>query len=131
MVNEIHQIVVKYEIPSQNVRDRWHWTVRRRDRQAATLAVRAALMRAGLSAWRPPEGKVIALTLTSYRRQAIKDHANLVGGAKTLVDVLVNLGLLEDDSDEHVVIIYDQGPLRLSPLVPMAACTAIRWEVPA
>jgi hypothetical protein len=41
--------------------------------------------------------------------------ANLVGGAKGMIDALVGLGLIVDDSDRHVSIHYDQGTIAMSP----------------
>jgi len=46
--------------------------------------------------------------ITSYRAQLITDSSNLVGGAKGLVDAMVHIGLMLDDSDEWVHISYEQ-----------------------
>jgi len=86
-------------------------------------------MRANLTGWRQQPGTKISVTITSYRRQAITDHANLVGGCKGLVDALVNTGILIDDQDGMVDIKYNQAPSRLSPIGKGKDATVIEWEV--
>ena len=48
------------------------------------------------------------IKITSYRAQLITDSSNLVGGAKGLVDAMVKVGLMLDDSDRWVHIEYFQ-----------------------
>ena len=48
------------------------------------------------------------VVITSYRARLILDKGNLVGGAKGLIDAIVNVGLLFDDSDKWAQIEYQQ-----------------------
>jgi hypothetical protein len=96
-------IVVQRTLPSQNVRDRWHWRTRHADRDAWRLLLRAAVR----SLPRRPDGRM-HVTITSLRQALIQDDANLRGGAKGLVDALVGLGFIRDDSSRYVHIDYHQ-----------------------
>lgn len=91
------------EIPSQNVRDRWHWRSRHADRRAWMVWLRCCM--------REPAVKPschMYVKITSKRAKLIADYANYVGGAKGLVDALVEVGLLRDDSDKWATITYHQ-----------------------
>ena len=61
---------------------------------------------------RPCRRKVV---ITTYRKQRIRDHANLVGGCKGLIDALVNAQLLHDDSDLWMEAEYHQELASKSP----------------
>lgn len=96
-------LVVSREVPSQNRRDRWHWRQRHQDTQIWEILLRAAVRQL------PPRpiGKM-RVHIASLRASLIHDDANLRGGAKGLVDALVRLGFLRDDSDEYAHLIYRQ-----------------------
>ena len=55
-------------------------------------------------------GKPYFRLVKLYRVGRIKDQDNLIGGAKTVLDVLVELGLIEDDSSSTIHTHYYQGP---------------------
>jgi hypothetical protein len=63
---------------------------------------------------RPATGKR-AVTILSYRKRRITDHANLVGGAKLVVDAIRDAGLIVDDSDKWMVAAYKQELASKSP----------------
>lgn len=98
-------IELPYEVPSQNARDGQHWSARHRERKELTWRVRAALPPGGC----PHGTRKRAVVIHAFRRRRITDRANLVGGAKALVDALVAAGVLVDDSDRWAAITYDQG----------------------
>lgn len=106
-------IVVPYEIPSQNRTDRMHWTKRSAQRDDLVWMLKVAL---GAQAHRlVPQRRHRRMVLTSWRTKLITDRANLIGGAKGLVDAIVAAGLLRDDADEWVHIEYAQALKRESP----------------
>ena len=92
------------EVPSQNRRDRWHWRQRTKHRTDCEIGIMGAIG----GRCTKPFGHKVKLTIVSVRKQRMRDHANLVGGCKSLVDAVVNVGLLADDDDEHVEIEYQQ-----------------------
>lgn len=97
---------------SQNVRDRWHFMVRNRERQTwcQHLMVRRTV------AMHVAPGEHRYVTITSFRPRLITDHANLVGGAKGLVDAIVKAQLLVDDNDKLATIDYRQFTASFSPM---------------
>lgn len=96
-------LVVHRTIPSQNVRDRMHWRQRSADRDAWIVYLRAAV---GYLPMRPT--RRMHAHIVSLRARLIEDDANLRGGAKGLVDALVRLGFLRDDSDRWARLTYEQ-----------------------
>lgn len=97
-------------IPSQNVRDRWHWRGRHAEMLNWHLVLRA-YVRASRTQLPAPVGKR-RVHIVSIRRQRCRDDANLRGGAKGLVDAIVRTGLLRDDSDAFARITYAQETLQ-------------------
>ena len=104
-------IRISEPIPSQNQTAREHWATKQRRKKRYTVQILVALMvdygyddRKRLMS-RP---KGVHLTITSKRRRRITDIANLIGGAKGLIDAIVSLGLIYDDADEYVTIEYRQ-----------------------
>jgi hypothetical protein len=93
------RIEVPLEIAGQNKRDRWHWTMRAKDKRDWAFAFANKAPKA--------HGKR-AVCIISVRPRKFSDHANLVGGCKGLVDGLVSAGLLVDDSIECCHIEYKQ-----------------------
>jgi hypothetical protein len=102
-------ITIPYLVPSQNVRERQHWRVQRRD--IATVAI----MLRGHGAKIPKATGRRLVTITSYRRQRIRDSANLVGGCKGLNDAMVRAELLVDDCDRFATFTYRQHILSEMP----------------
>lgn len=95
-------IKIPYNIPSQNVTSRRHWTKDNAEKNRCASLI-SACMRNKFE----HQGKV-AVSITSVRKKKISDKANLIGGAKYLIDGLVKARAIEDDSDAHVEIIYHQ-----------------------
>ncbi len=103
MAAESLKLVISREIPSQNVRDRRHWRDRHADTQTFQVLLRAAVKRLPMR----PSCKM-RVRIVSLRARLIDDNANLRGGAKGLVDALVRLGFIRDDSDDAAHITYEQ-----------------------
>jgi hypothetical protein len=74
----------------------------RKDRDEWAMLIRAALR----PRLQPPKFKVTC-ELHSYRSREL-DHANLVGGAKGLIDCLVRQGHLYDDRPAYFDCTYHQ-----------------------
>ena len=100
-------IRIQRRIWSQNQRDRSHWSRQRKERDHWRWLIMGQLG----ARQQPPEHRR-SITLISYRAQLIADHANLVGGAKDLVDALVHVGLLKDDADGWANLRYEQKKCR-------------------
>lgn len=101
-------IAIKKPIVSQNVRDKWHWAKRSAERIEWEKEIWAALN--GQVKKHKAKGKR-RLKITSIRPRML-DFLNLCGGSKGLVDAIVNLGLLIDDSPNYVDVEIKQidGP---------------------
>lgn len=97
---------------SQNVRDRWHWSIRDREKNGW---IQCLLFRRNY-AQHVRAGEFRHVKITSYRPRLITDKANLIGGAKGLVDALVHCRLIDDDNDKAVTIDYFQFTRAHSPL---------------
>jgi hypothetical protein len=109
-------LAIPRTLQSQNVRDRWHWRQRHQDTKVWEIMLRAAVRQL------PPRPRgMVWVRITSLRAQLILDDANLRGGAKGLVDALVRLGFLRDDSSQFCHITYRQvqtpKPLRCTRIV--------------
>ncbi len=102
---------IPYEVPSQNVRERWHWRRQRREVASCADLVRYFAHAAGVADATGPR----RLKITSYRRRLITDRANLVGGCKGLVDGLVRARVLVDDRDQLAELEYEQRVLSQLP----------------
>lgn len=101
----VHSIWLPYEVPSQNKTMRRHWRANHKDVKLVQSLVR-------VHGWEICDAKQFRhLHITAYRKQRCTDIANVVGGAKSLVDGVVRAGALVDDSDKHCRISYDQRVL--------------------
>lgn len=116
--------ILPCDIPSQNKRERWHWS-----KQRAEVKRWATLFRDGSQGLRPPTGKR-HVSITSYRRQRCRDMANLVGGCKGLIDGLVRAGVLLDDSIALMEATYAQEVVSRSPTGKPCTVVAIsEWPL--
>ena len=101
----MHKFIVPIEVKSQNVTMRTHWArLAKENRKALFLVAHYAR---GID--RATQKRRVVMLC--YRKRLILDRANLVGGAKGLVDALVRNKLLVDDSDEWCEIEYAQKKL--------------------
>lgn len=113
--------------PSRNQLDKMHWAARARlatvfKREVAQFS--PSMMRAVVLETRGKYGRAKSLgfvlknrakghrfvrIVRRYRSARYElDHDNLVGGCKPLVDALVKVGLIEDDTPGLVTVTYEQ-----------------------
>lgn len=92
-------------VMSQNRTTYSHWTVHSRDHKDWRKRVSHALrtLRGARFAW-----SLWLIERVYGPRNREFDFANLVGGAKPLVDSLIDLDVIEDDSPAHFECAYDQ-----------------------
>lgn len=102
-------LIIRYNIPSQNVTSRRHWRSNQRDVKHCTSLFRAVIPKN----FHPLQHE--SIIVTSYRSALLKDHANLVGGAKYMIDGLVHAGGLVDDSIDNMTATYVQSRLKDMP----------------
>lgn len=100
------RIEIPMKCPSQNVTDRMHWTKRRALKSAWMTAL--VLLRNNPRV--PKACGKRRLTIEAHGRQAM-DTANIIGGTKGIVDNLVQLGLLVDDTPDCLEIAALNVPL--------------------
>lgn len=98
---------IPYEIPSQNAFRGAKWFSIKKEVDRIYFLIRHYTAQIKIP---EPTGKR-RLLLTAYRTKKCTDKANLVGGAKYLVDAIVRAKLLIDDNDDMVDIIYEQKVL--------------------
>jgi hypothetical protein len=89
-------LVIPCASPSQNVTDRQHWAKRHRQKRLWGAAILAAVGNSGNLARMKATGRR-RLTIIRHGKREL-DPANIVGGAKGIIDELVAHGLLIDDS---------------------------------
>ena len=101
--------MITFTIPwptqSQNVYGKGHWSKRHRATQRYELALHGDMLRRRLTGW-SAKGKR-RVTITRYSSGTL-DQGNLVGGCKPLIDAMVRLGLLVDDTPELLEDHYAQ-----------------------
>lgn len=96
-------IVIYQRIQSQNTFHGAHWRLKDSDRKNWIIRLLCAI-----GPRYKPGTMQVKMKIVSYRNKLILDKANLIGGAKGLVDAIVNVGLLYDDSDKYADITYKQ-----------------------
>jgi hypothetical protein len=97
------KLILNRRIWSQNTQRTAHWRTQRAERDFwIGLLIRE------LKGYRnPPPGKM-RVRIKSFRVSPCHDTANLIGGCKEMVDALVRVGLLKDDSDQWASFEYAQ-----------------------
>lgn len=125
-------IEIPLEIPSQNKTEKGRsWRARAgmtRDRRNAW----AMLCRSQMAKWGIPKATgPRSIKIVSFRKRRCYDIANLIGGAKSCVDGMVDAGLLLDDADSKAAITYEQRLQsdRLGALRKDQPCTLIHVEL--
>lgn len=101
---------IPYNVPSQNVTNAQHWSKRHKNRKLAANLI-AHYARGAF-----PATQFRKLHIHAYRKQRCHDIANLIGGAKSLIDAIKLNKLIVDDSDKWVEISYSQAALSQLPV---------------
>jgi hypothetical protein len=96
---------IPYQIPSQNAREAVHGLKRKAHMDRLLKMCKSVIPQ------QTPVPEVRACVIHANRRRLIRDEANLVGGAKALVDCLVLCGVLWDDSIDFARISYGQSQI--------------------
>ena len=104
------------EIPSQNNTGKGRtWQARaagtKKTRSLWRLCATVEMRRAGAVRATGPR----SMHIIAYRTQRCADIANLIGGAKSCIDGMVDAGLLLDDRDSLAHITYEQRVASKSP----------------
>jgi hypothetical protein len=115
-------LLIPVEVPSQNKRERWHWSKQRREVSGWERWF-AYTMRPGRLDVATGKRKV---HINAFRRQRCRDEANLIGGCKGLIDGLVRAGLLVDDDRAHATFTYAEDVASNSPT--KKPCTRVLIE---
>lgn len=92
-------------ILSQNKTMRRHWAANKRDNDRCYYNIVSTRNKDQSG---PHLGHRRRVHILSVRRRLITDKANLIGGAKGLIDALTRAGVIVDDRDEMVEITYEQ-----------------------
>lgn len=107
MTNAANEFVVVFDQPntplSLNQSNSWHWAKRKRHLDPWRLALRIAYTKAIVRDELPVGPMGIHATFT-FPRNARRDPHNYVATVKPLVDELVKLGLVPDDTAEWVSV---------------------------
>lgn len=114
-------IDIPLEIPSQNVRERWHWSRRQREIQLW----KEYFMYEKLKQKIPETKERRAVDIIAHRKRRISDTANLIGGCKGMIDAMVRAKLLFDDSDMFAKFNYDQALAENTPKTVIRITTEI------
>lgn len=99
-------IEIPKRIESQNVYNKWHWSRRAGNGKNSEKMnwYWNILSACGKRRRKPyPEAYIM-----SFRKGRLLDEANLIGGAKPLVDAIVDVGLLKDDDVKSCKLHYYQ-----------------------
>lgn len=99
---------IPYQIPSQNAREASHGLKRKAHMDRLLKLCKSVIPQ------QTPTPDVRACVVNANRRRLIRDEANLVGGAKALIDCLVLCGVLWDDSIDFARISYGQSQIKAS-----------------
>lgn len=91
-------------VPSLNAISKMHWAERNRVTGQWRWFIRIAVLNGKITVKKFDPAKV---TIERFGRRKLDDD-NFRGGAKQLMDSLVNEGFLADDSPEHLVAQYIQ-----------------------
>lgn len=101
-----YRLTIPKASPSQNEFAFSHWRKAHASKKLWALLIRAS------------EGFVVVPKATAKRRLTIERHGrkaldvpNLIGGAKGIIDDLVQLGLLVDDDPRHLDVVALNAPL--------------------
>lgn len=91
----IEKITIPHTIKSMNEILRMHWAERKRLQKEYQLLIRQQMSKHKLDKADP--GELHSVRILTFRKRKLRDHDNLVGGGKPLLDALVEEGFIWDD----------------------------------
>lgn len=93
-------IKIPMTVHSRNKIDQMHWSEKRKLRQDYQIFVRQQMSHFRYAKAEPEE--MFSIDITACRIREIKDHDNLVGGCKQLIDALSNELFIWDDESKYI-----------------------------
>jgi hypothetical protein len=109
--------------PSQNKTEREHWSKKSKRIREYEWCIVAATK----GQQKPHLGAYVKVHIISHRcGNPISDRMNLGGGCKHLVDALVHMGWLTDDSEKYMLDTYSQ--VRVPHRVDQRTVIELEWE---
>lgn len=109
-----------YALPSLNIRDRQHWSDRKRDKDRMHYEIMAAL--GGPRYFPRPPWRYVKVTINRSSSKRL-DPDNLAASAKSCLDCLVKMKVIEDDRSEWLTLEMAQ-----SDAAPGQGATCVRIE---
>jgi len=95
-------IKIPMAVQSRNKIDQMHWSEKRQLRQNYQLFIRQQMSHFRYA--KAETGEMFVVEINAYRIRAIRDHDNLVGGCKQLLDAMSQEQFIWDDSTEYIGI---------------------------
>ena len=102
--NDSDILVLPLKIKSANEILRQHWATRRKSKQEYKLFIRNQMR---LKNIQKAECRKYNIKILSYRKRLL-DYDNLVSGCKSLLDAMIDEGLIYDDSPDYIEAQYKQ-----------------------
>lgn len=93
-------ITLPVAINTRNKLDQMHWGARHRLKKTYSLLVRNQMKLNKLPKAEP--GSVYQINILTFRKYRIRDHDNLVGGCKQLLDAMSSEGFIWDDDTKYI-----------------------------
>ncbi len=87
-------------IESRNVIDKMHWSEKSKLVKQYRVFIRQQMSKRLIK--EASAGEFWNLSITTYRNRKVRDHDNLVAGAKQLLDALSHEGFIWDDAEEYI-----------------------------
>ena len=95
------KLILTQLTPSNNVLIRMHYRARKRLKESYMWELLAAMNENGINQVNVVPGDRKKLMIISYRKKLL-DPDNLTGGLKVLIDSLVDMRLIHDDSPKYL-----------------------------
>ena len=93
-------IKIPMKVHSRNQIDKMHWSRKRKLRQDYQVFIRQQM---SYFRWEEADTEeYFDVKIVVFRIRKIKDHDNLIGGCKQLIDALSHEGFIWDDSSEYI-----------------------------
>ena len=93
-------ITLPVSINTRNKLDKMHWSARHHLKKTYSLLVRNQMKLNKVTEASP--GDVYELSILTFRKYRIRDHDNLVGGCKQLLDALSSEAFIWDDDTKYI-----------------------------
>ena len=95
MSKKVDLITLPVCVKTRNKLDQMHWAARHRLKKEYSLLVRNQMRLNKIP--KADTGEVYQLSILTFRKYRIRDHDNLIGGCKQLLDALSSEAFIWDD----------------------------------